>query len=705
MHFLMFIVVGFDIPILRQIIGFIYLSLVPGFVLLRILKLKRMNAIDTILLSSGLSIAFLMFIGLFMNELFPLAGFSKPLSTLPLLVVIGTITLTMSVISYCKDKNFSSSPLTISTKFVPQALLLTCVPVLAISGAWLANSYVLTFVVTVIAVLTVLLTILSKRSVHTELYSIAVLVIAVSLLFQRSLICNNLLGYDIYPEYYIFKLTKSNSFWSASILFKDNPLTNYNTMLSITVFPTIYSSLLNVQEEWIFKILYPLVFSFVPLTLYRTWRQQTGTFIGFLSAFIFMFDFRFLTVSEMRQIVGEFFFALLIFLMINRKINPEKRRILFIVFGCALVVSHYSLSYIFLSFIFFTWFFIALMKKNVKADSRTISGSLVLLLTIFTFCWYTFVSNAPTKSLLNFVNTVYNSFLTDFLIPESRGMSVYMSIHPLSFGSVLYKISNALPKILYVWLFIGLAEFFWFRTKYKEIVFEWEHALMVIANAILMALVILLPSFGPSWISERFFHVVLFFLAPFYVLGGETFFRWIQRLHIGKSKPLSKNKQLSLVCIVLVVIFLFKVGFIYEVAGDIPTSIPLSMRRMKMTNVIEIKATFYDEYTPEQDVSSAIWLSKTTGEEVNIYADDIAEWHVLIGYGEKLPEKIYPLFNDTRIEKGAYIYLRYINVVDGIVRNKGHYACMQSSNITELLNLLNERSNKIYSNSYSEIYR
>lgn len=48
--------------------AFIYLSFVPGFVLLRIVKLNETNLVDTVLSSVGLGMAFSMFIGLPINE-------------------------------------------------------------------------------------------------------------------------------------------------------------------------------------------------------------------------------------------------------------------------------------------------------------------------------------------------------------------------------------------------------------------------------------------------------------------------------------------------------------------------------------------------------------------------------------------------------------------------------------------------------------
>jgi uncharacterized membrane protein len=74
-----------DIPILREIIVFIFLSFIPGFVILKLFKLKEISFIDTVLFSVALSIASLMFMGLLVNEFYIFLGLSQPLSTLPLI--------------------------------------------------------------------------------------------------------------------------------------------------------------------------------------------------------------------------------------------------------------------------------------------------------------------------------------------------------------------------------------------------------------------------------------------------------------------------------------------------------------------------------------------------------------------------------------------------------------------------------------------
>ena len=72
--------IGIDIPILRQIISFIYLLFVPGLLILRILRFHELGKLKTILFTMGLSITFLYLLGFFINLLYPFLGIHSPIS-------------------------------------------------------------------------------------------------------------------------------------------------------------------------------------------------------------------------------------------------------------------------------------------------------------------------------------------------------------------------------------------------------------------------------------------------------------------------------------------------------------------------------------------------------------------------------------------------------------------------------------------------
>ena len=62
----------------------------------------------------------------------------------------------------------------------------------------------------------------------------------------------------------------------------------YNAMLSITILPTVYSNMLGMDPELVFKIIYPLIFAFVPIALYALWKPYIGKKFAFLASFLFM---------------------------------------------------------------------------------------------------------------------------------------------------------------------------------------------------------------------------------------------------------------------------------------------------------------------------------------------------------------------------------------------------------------------------------
>ena len=102
-HILLYIVIILDIPIIRQIVAFLYLSFVPGFVLIKLLKLSGTMLVEKLLLIVGLSLAFLMFAGLLINELFFALNISMPLSSTPLLIFLSFLMLFLSIAAFRQD--------------------------------------------------------------------------------------------------------------------------------------------------------------------------------------------------------------------------------------------------------------------------------------------------------------------------------------------------------------------------------------------------------------------------------------------------------------------------------------------------------------------------------------------------------------------------------------------------------------------------
>jgi uncharacterized membrane protein len=313
-------IIGLQIPIMRQLIGFIYLTFVPGILILRIIRLHKLGNIETLLYTVGLSIATLMFTGLFMNTVYPFFGISGPISITPLILTISILVLILCILSYVRDKDYSNpSFIDVGEILAPSVLFLCLIPFLAIFGMYLVNFHhdniLLIFLIAIIALIVIL--IVFGKFIPKNLYPLSVFIIAISLLYHSSLISMYLWGWDIHGEYYLCNLVKMSGVWDSTMP------GGYNAMLSIVILAPIYSIISNMDITWVFKIIYPMLFALVPLGLYRVFQKQTDDKIAFLSCFFFVSLFTFYgeMLALARQQIAELFLVLLVLLMIDKNMD------------------------------------------------------------------------------------------------------------------------------------------------------------------------------------------------------------------------------------------------------------------------------------------------------------------------------------------------------------------------------------------------
>jgi uncharacterized membrane protein len=118
------------------------------------------------------------------------------------------------------------------------------------------------------------------------------------------------------------------------------------------------------------------------------------------------------------------------------------------------------------------------------------------------------------------------------------------------------------------------------------------------------------------------------------------------------------------------------------------------------------RLSLYNSYTPVEEVASAIWLSEHRLEGHKIYSDIRGEYSVLNAYGMISTDAVDAIVSvPTTIEAKSYVYLRRLNILDGLM--EGH---IQPTGIADVLNstilisLLEQNGKLIYSNGGSCIY-
>jgi uncharacterized membrane protein len=697
MHLLLYIAIVLDIPVFRQIIVFFYLSFVPGFVILKILRVEKTEFAEIILLSAGLSIAFTMLFGLLINSLY-LVGVSQPLSVISITISMSLVTLALFVVGLrhdlTKDSFLVRNRINGLKSLLQRSSIFVLLPVLGAIGALYVNIPILLVLMILISVLYAL-SLFSKRLVPSKLYPLMIFSISIALLFHVLLTSQYIIGFDANLEFYVFKLTQANGHWGF-LNAVSNPLgtTQYDAMLSITLLPAIYSAMMNTGGDIVFKILYPFIFSMLAVTLYRVYAGQIGKSASLASVLFLIsgiYSFYGLTpISLNRQIVAEFFLSLSLFILFNRNISINKRRLLWIVFGVAIVVSHYSITYIYLACVFFIY-----AISRIKGDSdHMLNGGMLIVLYIVSLSWYT-LSVAPFSSLIQFFSLFVSKFQMDFFSQRARTTETFMS-QPVSNFATLFSV--AIFVIANLFIAIGLLLVF----KPQKTRFDPKYRVLSILNAVVLVLCFALPHIAPSLDLSRFYGITLLVLAPFFALGFDAFLAFIHWSWCKMTnQTILRNKYAQiktlLLCTLLICFLLTQTGFVNRITDASPIVRSLDLDRVMASSKSQVQTGIYGAYIPEQDVFSAVWLSSNTkGLRSTVYADERSRQHVLTSYG-LMPNNSLPLTNTTTLTQGSFVYLSYSDVKNGLI-----YTATGQFNSSEISHLF-EESNLIYSNGNGEI--
>ena len=720
-----------NIPFLRQIIGFIFLTFIPGLLILQILKLNKIGIIEKFVLSVGLSISFLMLFGLLINNLSLSLGYETPLATIPLLISFNLAFIVLTIIGYMinRESLFSLPNFDLSTSEKAFLIVPILFPALSILGTHLMktvdNNIILMFLLFLIPTYVIFVCFFNHRF-PKRLYPVVIFLTSISLLLIFMLRFPHICGHDVHTEYGIyFQTTLDNLHWS---IFGHSTL---DACLSISLLPTIFQSILNINaREYLFKGVYVSICSFGPLAVYVLSKKYIGELYAFLASFFFISQSTFLsTAGSPRTNVAIFFVALALMVFFNDKIDPVKRRVLFIVFMASCMVSHYSTTYIFFFIMLFSWSAMEILSRRntLKTFKKSITLTIVLLFFAFIFFWYSQVTGAAFNSGVAFVENTLVS-LNNFFIEESRTPAFKQLVGEELTTPILSRAHLAVTWCTFIFIGIGVLTML---RRYKEMIvisninlkkpdflktkFEMEYLVMALACSGLLAIMVALPYVSVVYGIQRIYSLVIVILSVCFVIGGmtlsdflskertcakkETLFASKKRLRENISQQTFKKHFASksvgsengsevqaylIILLILIPYFMFTTGAMYQIFG-MPGSL----------NLISEGEGFNHEYIYDSESCAAKWLMVNSEKKYLIYTTGgFGEWR-LISQSKILPHRIdrdsIPMHK--KLEDG-YIYLYYSDL-KGVSRE---------GNLNIYSDTLIEKS-KIYDTNCAEIYR
>lgn len=709
--------------VLRPVISFLFLTFLPGFLLLLNFNIRKISFWDLVLYSAGLSIFLLYFYGLFINSAYLHIGLNRPLSTGNLLPGLNLLIALLTIGAFGNTRNVIVD-LQIQKNLQTKIFLILPLlfPLLSIFATNVLNNNGPNILV-IINILAIscyaMLLIILRKNMDSFIYPWSVFLISLAVLFIYTLRSWHIIGYDINLEYRTFLITKTTGTWDFSKL-KDA----YNACLSLTILPAIYSSFLHFNDEYIFKLIYPVIFALTPVAVYQNLQKNFNKELAFIASFFFIAQIEFM--SEMpglvRQQIAFFFFALMLLIHFSRPFGKQINKIFFILFGLSLVVSHYSTTYIadivlLCSFVFYLIIRLYNRIKN-RAEETHYSFNFYLLPVIilfsFTFIWYVQITNTALELPTVFSNSVKN--FTNLFSKEQRSEASLIAIFNISEGynqkdinqfvksvtpqdmqpypltpeysdKIPYKgnisiLADSLYRniITLTKIFLLLGVVYLFYLNYKKNAINTSFILLSLTFEVLVALFILLPYLSTQYNYDRLLQQALMILA---VLPMIMYFSIVKRL--------SGSSQLSYVIITATYVFQFimATGLMYQFYGGITS--------LQINNFGEN----FNFYTQDTEVNSLQWLSDHYDNASPIYIDRYASLK-LQAY-TRLPQyRINKTIVPGAISKNSYVYSSYINTTKDKTFAYFNFKVI-GYNYPQLF--LDRSKNLIYNNGETKIYK
>lgn len=708
-----FAAIGYDIPVVRSIIGFIYLTFVPGLLIIKNLKFRDLNYIETALYSVGLSLVSVTLLGLFISFLYPYLGISKPFSINSLIITITIFVVILCFLTYKRNHNNFVKLTLPAIKEVPLNLILISVllPLLSVSGTLLFryydNNIILLFLILLISA-AIVFAVFSKSLGVKSAYPLLLWSITLSLLFISVFISNHIFtGGDTHAEIPFLKLTVANLYWQ--------PLpgvagTTLNDMLCITILPAIYSIIMDIGAVETVKIIYTFFLSLVPIGLYQFYSTQTNKLVAFIAACFFITQHSFyglLTVIGSRMMIAALFFVLLMLITFKNEQNVSQK-ILLIIFSIGLIVSHYATAYLWMIYISIFWLLIKVLSQfNLTKDfaqrARGVNGTYIYLFIVMTFFWYIYSSGAPFDALIGGYLKSIVSGLSEFFVVETRESVVLNAVGSVTTGW-LGEVKRWVYLTAIFFIIIGCLGSFFKYLRYRGLDFNESYSLSSLIFLSLIVAHVILPKAGAGYGTWRAYLQSLFFLSPFFVSGGYIIFELI-------TKPIKINKEYTKVIFVIILLLvhaLFQVGFIDTVAG----------RRSTYYLDTDSRDSFIIRDT---DDSAAKWLSSYGVKSAGIYRDRSQPASIIIAHTGVFWRPKFQFFADDAYntpwcrypyvdlgdlkyaqDNNAYVFWGYVNVVKAkaLVFN-------ESGKVYESKNFKNAVifNNMIYGNGAAQIFR
>ena len=340
-----------------QLISTVGLIFLPGMVLTSLIIPSGLTGLRRLLVSAGVGLTIFCLVGAVAGALGPSFGVAHPLSRTPLMVLWLVILGAVATVAHTRrldpvGETFSHLP----RHAYGWSAALAIPPCVALAGATQLNatgSNDIAIVATVLGLSLILASVALSDRVGAPAQAALLGSGVITLVWQLPTRGGWLWGWDIQHEFSVAMATIT----SGKFPLPHNH-DSYAGMLSLTVLPAQLHFLNGMQLRSILVLLPGIMLAACAVTTLVTIRRIAGpTYSAFLVALLVVGAASFLTElpALMRQSIALFPFTLLILLVADPPARIRRVRVLAIVLGIGLAVSHYSTAYLTIGAVLTGW--------------------------------------------------------------------------------------------------------------------------------------------------------------------------------------------------------------------------------------------------------------------------------------------------------------------------------------------------------------
>ena len=348
---------GGPLPWIGATAGFLLAVGLPAWMLAEKVDWRTGRPTERLCYGVVTAILGLMVTGLIINTVLPHVGISRPLGRAPVLLTVDAWCVGLAL---WRRKRFQPTIPRLhmdrlsGVDLAVGSLSALCVPLAVMGANRLNNGANGTVALVMLVVVACAFTLMfAKRvSLNAGTLPVAIYFIALAMLLATSLRGWYVTGHDIQSEYRVFELTKSHGDWNIS---RDRDA--YNSCLSLTILPTMLWQVTRVDDPYIYKFWFQLLFALCPVMVYCVSERLTNRAISIIAVIFFVAfptystDMPFLN----RQEIAFLFVASCIMLVTNIQMSKKEVRLWLGIFSIGVVISHYSTSYVFFGTLALGW--------------------------------------------------------------------------------------------------------------------------------------------------------------------------------------------------------------------------------------------------------------------------------------------------------------------------------------------------------------